>query len=289
MIKNFSIIGGDLRIIELAKMLSSEDNNVFTFGLEQAEKFNNKNIINCKDIDEFINASDIIIGPIPFSKDGIVINTPFSNNKILISDFINKIDSKTFIAGSIKPNVYELAKNKNIVIIDLMERDDLAILNAIATAEGAISEAILNTPKILHKSKVLILGFGRIAKVLAQKLVGLSVDVTCAARKIQDLAWITSYGYNKTNINELGENLRNYDIIINTVPHIILDENRLQYVRKDCLIIDLASSPGGIDKKVAEEKGIKCITALAIPGKIAPITSAKFIKDIIYDILIGGI
>ena len=148
MIKNFSIIGGDLRIIELAKMLSSEDNNVFTFGLEQAEKFNNKNIINCKDIDEFINASDIIIGPIPFSKDGIVINTPFSNNKILISDFINKIDSKTFIAGSIKPNVYELAKNKNIVIIDLMERDDLAILNAIATAEGAISEAILNTPKI---------------------------------------------------------------------------------------------------------------------------------------------
>ena len=289
MIKNFSIIGGDLRIIELAKMLSSEDNNVFTFGLEQAERFNNKNIINCKDIDEFVNAGDIIIGPIPFSKDGIVINTPFSNNKILISDFINKIDSKTFIAGSIKPNVYELAKNKNIVIIDLMERDDLAILNAIATAEGAISEAILNTPKILHKSKVLILGFGRIAKVLAQKLVGLSVDVTCAARKIQDLAWITSYGYNKTNINELGENLRNYDIIINTVPHIILDENRLQYVRKDCLIIDLASSPGGIDKKVAEEKGIKCITALAIPGKIAPITSAKFIKDIIYDILIGGI
>lgn len=289
MIKNFSIIGGDLRIIELAKMLSSDDNNVFTFGLEQAEKFNNKNIINCKDIDEFVNTSDIIIGPIPFSKDGIVINTPFSNNKILISDFINKIDSKTFIAGSIKPNVYELAKNKNIVIIDLMERDDLAILNAIATAEGAISEAILNTPKILHKSKVLILGFGRIAKVLAQKLVGLSVDVTCAARKIQDLAWITSYGYNKTNINELGENLRNYDIIINTVPHIILDENRLQYVRKDCLIIDLASSPGGIDKKVAEEKGIKCITALAIPGKIAPITSAKFIKDIIYDILIGGI
>lgn len=289
MIKNFSIIGGDLRIIELAKMLSSDDNNVFTFGLEQAEKFNNKNIINCKDIDEFVNAGDIIIGPIPFSKDGIVINTPFSNNKILISDFINKIDSKTFIAGSIKPNVYELAKNKNIVIIDLMERDDLAILNAIATAEGAISEAILNTPKILHKSKVLILGFGRIAKVLAQKLVGLSVDVTCAARKIQDLAWITSYGYNKTNINELGENLRNYDIIINTVPHIILDENRLQYVRKDCLIIDLASSPGGIEKKVAEEKGIKCITALAIPGKIAPITSAKFIKDIIYDILIGGI
>lgn len=64
-----------------------------------------------------------------------------------------------------------------------MKREELAVLNTIATAEGAIEIAIANTNKILHGSNVLVLGFGRIGKVLARKLAGLSTKVTCAARK----------------------------------------------------------------------------------------------------------
>ena len=166
-----------------------------------------------------------------------------------------------------------------------MKREELAVLNTISTAEGAIQIAIENTNKILHGSKVLVLGFGRIGKVLARKLAGLSVKVTCAARKDEDLAWIKAYGHMSTNINALGENLSEYDIIINTVPHLILNEERLQYVKQDTLLIDLASNPGGIDKKVAKDKNIKLIWALALPGKVAPVTTAEFIKDTIYNIL----
>ncbi len=283
---NFAIIGGDLRIIKLAKMLAEEGNTIYTYGLEKAEELKNiENVIFCEKLSKAIQDTEIIIGPIPFSSNGKDINTPFSDKNISIRELMHVINAKILIAGTITPEIYELANDEYIEIIDIMKREELAVLNTIATAEGAIEIAISNTNKILHGSNILILGFGRIGKVLARKMAGLSSKVTCAARKDEDLAWIKAYGHNVTNINTLGENLSQYDIIINTVPHLILTPERLQYISNDCLLIDLASNPGGIDKRAAKDKGLKLIWALALPGKVAPVTTAEFIKDTIYNIL----
>lgn len=107
---------------------------------------------------------------------------------------LHYLNAKILIAGSILPDVYTMANDEYIEIIDIMKREELAVLNTISTAEGTIEIAISNTNKILHGSNVLILGFGRIGKVLARKLAGLAVKVTCAARKEADLAWIKAYG-----------------------------------------------------------------------------------------------
>ncbi len=285
--KKFAVIGGDLRIIKLVKMLAEEGNAVYTFGLEKAEELKeNENIIFCEKLSRAIPEDvEVVIGPIPFSSNGVNINAPFSNNEISVRELIHYLNAKILIAGSISPDIYNLANDEYIEIIDIMKREELAVLNTISTAEGAIEIAIANTNKIIHGSNVLILGFGRIGKVLARKMAGLSAKVTCAARKDEDLAWIRAYGHNETNINNLGENLSKYDIIFNTVPHLILTKERLEYVKGDTLLIDLASNPGGIDKKTAKEKNLKLIWALALPGKVAPVTTAEFIKDTIYNIL----
>lgn len=283
---NFTAVGGDLRIIKLAKMLAADGNKVYAYGLEKAEEIKeNSNIILCEKLTDAVRNSEIIIGPIPFSSNGKEINSPFSDKQISIRELMHVINAKTLIAGSIIPEVYELANDEYIEIIDIMRREELAVLNTISTAEGTIEIIIANTNKIIHGSRVLILGFGRIGKVLAKKLAGLSARVTCAARKDEDLAWIKAYGYMETNINAIGENLSEYDIIVNTVPHLILTEERLKYIKKDCLLVDLASNPGGIDKRAAKNKKLKLIWALALPGKVAPVTTAEFIKDTIYNIL----
>ena len=284
---NFAIIGGDLRAVKLASILAEEGNIIYTYGLEKAEELkNNPNIIMCDKLNKAIKDDvEVVIGPIPFSSNGEEINTPFSDNKISIRGLMHSLNAKILIAGSITPNVYDMANDEYIEIIDIMKREELAVLNTISTAEGAIEIAIANTNKILHGSNVLILGFGRIGKVLARKLAGLSAKVTCAARKDEDLAWIKAYGHMATNINSLGENLSEYDIILNTVPHLILTQELLEYVKEDCLLIDLASNPGGIDKRAAKNRRLKLIWALALPGKVAPITTAEFIKDTIYNIL----
>ena len=247
---------------------------------------NEENIIFCEKINKAISEHvEVVIGPIPFSSNGININAPFSYKEISIRELMHVLNAKILIAGSITPDVYDMANDEYIEIIDVMKREELAVLNTISTAEGTIEIAIANTNKIIHGSNVLILGFGRIGKVLARKMTGLSAKVTCAARKDEDLAWIKAYGHMATNINFLGENLSQYDIIINTVPHLILTEERMEYVKKECLLIDLASNPGGIDKKTAKDRNLKLIWALALPGKVAPVTTAEFIKDTIYNIL----
>ena len=284
---SFSIIGGDLRTIKLAKMLANEGNKIYTYGLEKAEELkDNSNIIFTEKISKAIPKDvEVVIGPIPFTSNGININAPFGEKEISIREMIHYLEGKILIAGSISPEIYDMANDEYIEIIDIMKREELAVLNTISTAEGAIEIAISNTNKIIHGSEVLILGFGRIGKVLARKMAGLSAKVTCAARKDEDLAWIRAYGHKETNINALGENLSQYDIILNTVPHLVLSKERLQYVKKDALLIDLASNPGGIDKKEAKELNLKLVWALALPGKVAPVTTAEFIKDTIYNII----
>ena len=268
-------------------MLAEDGNTVYTFGLEEAEELKNKeNIIFCEKLTKAISEDvEVVIGPIPFSSNGNTINAPFSKKEISIRELMHCLNAKILIAGSITPDIYDMADDEYIEIIDIMKREELAVLNTISTAEGAIEIAIANTSKILHGSNVLILGFGRIGKVLARKMSGLSAKVTCAARKDEDLAWIKAYGHRATNINFLGENLSEFDIIINTVPRLILTEERMAFVKADCLLIDLASNPGGIDKKAAKDRKLKLIWALALPGKVAPVTTAEFLKETVYNVL----
>ena len=278
----FAIIGGDLRIIKLAEMLAKDSHEVYTYGLEKAKELKDmQNIIECDTIENAIQEAEIIVGPIPISSNGETVNTPFGEKELTIREMFDHMKTRTNIAGPISPKIQEIAKLDEINIIDIMESEELAILNTIATAEGTIQLAIENTDRILHGSRVLVLGFGRIGKVLARKLIGLSAVVTCAARKDEDFAWIQAYGYKVTNINNIGKDLKQYDIIINTVPHLILTEKRLEYVKDNVLLIDLASNPGGIDRNVVKERKLKFIWALSLPGKVAPTTSAEFIYNMV--------
>ena len=174
---------------------------------------------------------------------------------------------------------------EEIPYIDLLKREEFAVLNAIATAEGTVQIAMEESQRTVHGSKVLIMGFGRIGKILAKMLDGVGAKVFCEARKDEDMAWIKAYGFESVHLNELNENLGKFDIIINTIPFQILNAERLELVKKDVVLIDLASNPGGVDRKVAKEKNLKLIWALSLPGKVAPLTSAEFIKEVLYHVL----
>ena len=174
-------------MIKLTEMVIDEGVEKFTDGLENSEIPNEDK---CKNLDEAISKSDVILGPIPFSSNGKTINTPFSNKKVLVEEFLEIISGKTLLAGQFKQGIYDIAKEKNIKLIDILKREDLSVLNAVSTAEGTIKIAIEETPKNLHGSNILVLGFGRIGKVLSNMLKGLGAKVSCEARKNSDLAWI---------------------------------------------------------------------------------------------------
>ena len=282
---NFTIIGGDLRNVKICEILSKQGNDIFTYALENAEEINEyKDIKVCNTLEETIEKSENIILPIPFSKDGQFVHTLYTNKKLSIDEVLSRIkkEQKVFV-GAIKDNLKE--KYKELQIIDLMKLEEVAVLNTIATAEGAIEIVIRETQKNIQGSKILVLGFGRVAKVVAQKFKALDAKVTCAARKQKDFAWIETLGLEYTNINQINEKIGKYNIIINTVPELILKEEQLKNVQKQTLLIDLASKPGGIDFEVAKKLELKCIWALALPGKVAPISTAEIlVKSILKNI-----
>lgn len=285
MSKKIGIIGGDLRIIRLSEILAEDNYIVYTYGLEKYE-FASDNIIKCNSLKNIVSNCDNIISGTPFSKDGITINAPFGSDELIIKNVLKESKNKVIIAGAIKQEIRDMADKNNIKVIDLMEDEELTILNIIPTVEGAIQVAMENTETTIYNSNCLVLGYGRIGKLLSKNLKDLGANVSCVARKEKDLAWCKVYGYKTIDLKDLDKNLNNCDIIFNTVPSLILDDKKLKLLKgQNTLIIELASSPGGIDFKKAEEYNVKVIKALGLPGKVAPLTAAKYIKNTLEKIL----
>lgn len=282
--RKYTVIGGDLRNVKLAEAISADGSQVNIFGFKNAgfESQLSENM----DLQEAIDDSDIVIGPIPCSNDNETLNTPFHPEKIQMNEVFKSMKkNQLFIAGRISEKISHLAKAYYVYSIDMLEREEMAVLNAIPTAEGAIQIAMEELPITLNGSSALILGYGRIGKVLSKMLVGIGADVYVEARKYSDIAWIKAYGQKPVYINDLKQYTGKMDAIFNTIPSRILDSEALESLKKDCLVIDLASKPGGVDFDRAKALGIKVIWALSLPGKVAPVTAASFIKQTIYNII----
>ena len=165
--KNIGIIGGDLRISKLVMLLVEDNYQVHTYALEEAECVNVKQH---DTIETFVESVDIVISGVPLSRDEKTVFAPLSKKIIAIDELLRKLKNKTFIAGAIKENVYDIAKGNNIEIIDMLEKEELTILNCIPTAEGALQVAMEESEITLHRSNVLVLGYGRIGKILSKML-----------------------------------------------------------------------------------------------------------------------
>jgi len=278
----YTILGGDKRSLELGNLLVKDGNGVCIYGFDKLEQYKNESV----NLNEAIEYADVIVGPLPFSTDNINVNAPFSNEVIQIDKVFNLMSEKQMIiGGKFSKENEENLKNKNLKSADYFKREEMQVLNAIPTAEGAIQIAMEEIPITIHNSNVIVLGYGRIGKILAKMLYGIGANVYVEARNYSDLAWIKNYGYIPIHQRELKTYLPRMNVVFNTIPQMILNKELLKSINSNCIIIDLASKPGGVDLEAAKELEIKAITALGLPGKVAPVTAAMVIKNTIYNII----
>jgi len=280
----FAVVGGDLRQVRLASLLAGDENDVYTFALDRAEL--SDGVYSSGNISNLSKKYDCIILPIPIKSDSKHLNAPLSSYQYSIDELFSQITTgQTVIAGRVDNSLFEKAGRSGIRLYDYLDREDFTVMNSIPTAEGAIQVAMQELDTTLNRKKCLVVGFGHIGKILAYYLRGLGAQVTASARKFGDLAWISAYGYNPVHTSDLKKTLSEFDIIFNTVPSLIFDENLLAAVRPDTFICDLASKPGGIDFNAARQLEIHTVQALSLPGKYSPGTAAKAMRDTIYNIL----
>ena len=281
--RKFAVIGGDMRQVKLADLLALDGHSVSVFASDQVRSVGTSLAPSLRDC---VQGADCIVLPLPLLQGCDQINTPLSDIALTVSEVFSLLVSSQIICGGrIPAETQELASVQGLTLFDYFSREELVVANAAVTAEGAIGAAMEATSTVLLGSSVLILGFGRIGKLLALRLRALGAYVTVAARSFADLAWIAAYGYTGIHMDTLDDNLSAYSILFNTAPHLLLDARRLALLDPATLCIDLASKPGGIDFSAAAALGISTIWALGLPGKVAPESSAAIIRDTIYNIL----
>ena len=281
---DFAIVGGDVRHAQLANFLADDGHRVFVYALKSAEL--SDRVIREDNLASLSKHVDCVILPIPLQNETGHLNTPLSDKKHELPLLFSLLSTgQMVIGGKITNDVFELAAKCGIRLFDCLEREDFTVMNALPTAEGAIGVAMNLEQTTLNRKNVLVLGFGHIGKLLSAKLYGLGAKVTASARKSGDLAWISSYGYDAINTHDVREKLSEFDIIFNTIPSKILDREALLQVKKNSLIIDLASRPGGVDFEAARELDLRVSHALSLPGKVAPVTAAESLRTTVYNIL----
>jgi dipicolinate synthase subunit A len=260
--KKVCIVGGDNRLKTVKHHLENQNFFVNTLGLYPDDKGD-------------ISISDIIILPVPTTRDNKTVFTPLTNRMIALSEVYDKTTDQLILCCN-----YNFEKRR---CIDYNTLDSYALLNAVPTAEGAIKIAIENTNFTIWQSNILVIGYGRVGKILADRLRALGADVTVSARKPRDEAMLNSLGFSYINTERLNRINLDYDIIFNTVDVKVIEDNTIEKLKCD-LMVDL-STLGGFSLEAAKEHGIKAIKAPGLPGIIAPQTAAEILYKTVTHII----
>ena len=226
---------------------------------------------------------EIVVLPLPLCRGEQVLNC--REDPVTTAELFRKLAPwQTVLAGQVPPEQRREAESLGLQVVDYFTREELKVANAAATAEAAIQVAMEQSDQLLLGGKCLVLGFGRIGRLLAFRLRGLGALVTAAARKPEDLAWIRAYGCEALEIGKLDGHLSGFRAVFNTVPSLVLDERLLEQLPENCLCVDLASVQG-IDLAAAERRGMPQVWARSLPGRLVPLAAAEIIRDTVYQIL----
>lgn len=277
---DFAIIGGDLRQVYMASSLTEHGFSVIVYGLNISLSSGDYFIGNS--LKDVMKLSQTLITSIPFSIDNIHVKSQNNPEDLTVENFANNLDvNHKVYGGSFSKDLISYFNKMNIYYLDLMKKEEIIIYNSIATAEGAIAEGIKLSTINLHNSSCVILGFGRCGKTLSIKLSGFSNKISIAVRS--SIAKTEAYvlGFNTIEFNDLESQISKFDFIFNTVPDIVLTPNILDQTKQDVTIIDIASSPGGVDYDYAGEIGRNANLCLGLPGKYAPKSSGQSLIDCI--------
>lgn len=279
----FAVLGGDERSVLLCSLLWRDGHRVHSFALEKAELPSEIPKAGC--LQGCVYGVDCVILPTPAEKAG-QINAPYASEPLGTEDLLSALwPGQLLIGGKLSRELCLGAIGHGLQVSDIMQRRSFTVGNAALTAEGAVEKLMTSSRRSIWGSRVLVTGWGRIAKILALRLYALGAKVTVAARKDGDRAMAQALGLEALDFPALPGALPGFDFIVNTVPAQVLGEEELSLIRQDALLLELASAPGGFDAQQAEALGRKAIAAPGLPGRCAPYTAAELMREAIYAII----
>lgn len=273
---NILIAGGDRREVVLAGALTEKGAQVWLHGFEEYQLPLAEKVRTC-----LPEQADVIIFPLAGCDDGGYIFAPFAAEPCTLDSLQQQLSHAALLICGRLPARYLPEMSKAGVRVFLSGEDnELAILNAVPTAEGALELAMRESSVTIHGSECLVVGFGRCGRTLARILHGLGGKVTVAERSGEARALAWSHGFTAQRMDTLAGLVEKSRFIFNTVPAPVLTAEVLERANRAAVIIDIASRPGGTDFAAARKLGIKNFLALGLPGLAAPETAGEILARV---------
>ncbi len=265
----YALIGGDRRAVCLAAMLLAEGHRLRSFALEKAEL--PEEVPRAKTPQEALYGADAAILPLPVERSGFL-NAPYAGAPCPLGALYEALWPGQTVFGGLFPEEFQRrAAGRYLPLVDWMRRPAFLQGNAALTAEGAVGLLLQESERSLFGSRALVSGYGRIGRLLAQKLAALGASVTVAARRGESRAEAEAFGLEALPFDALHSP---FDFVVNTVPERVLGEGFLCCLPETALLLELASAPGGYDRNLAENIGLRCLAAPGLPGRSAPRSAA---------------
>lgn len=223
-----------------------------------------------------------IVGPVPFARNGNV-TLPPTASPLSLKLLVQILQPGQIIAGGNLPAaLVEQCNRRQIATYDFMQSPTLALANAEITAEGMLAILLQQTPYILQNTPLLLLGYGRCGMMLAQKLTALGCQVNICEADPVKRGLACALGFSVLTPEALPAILSNCELLVNTVPALILTYDLLQLLPKNAMLFELASAPGGIDQEAAKQLELYYQNCPGLPGHTAPQTAGELLaKDLL--------
>lgn len=276
-----AVLGGDAREVVLVSTLSRLGAHVQVVGLPIINEPPHIRVF--EDLEQALEGAQVVILPVPGMLEDGKLYSVYSEKPLLLTEaHLVKLPPNTPIfAGFSRPKLKDITQRSNVRLITILDLDEVAILNSIPSAEGAVQMAMENTDITIHNSQSFVLGFGRTGASIARLLHGMGARVTVVTRDASHRARAYDMGMETVPFEELGEAISRAEIIFNTVPAMVLTNCILNKARESAVIIDVASPPGGTDFESAAHLGIKALLAPGLPGKVAPKTAGQILSRVL--------
>lgn len=279
----FAVVGGDRRSALLAGLLLRDGHRVHSYALEKGELPAEIPRDSC--LQACVYGADCVVLPVP-AEQGPLLNTPLSDLPLPLAELWAALwPGQLAVGGKFSEESAAQALRGKLALADLMRRPGFVTGNAALTAEAAVGLLLRESPRALQGSRCLILGFGRIGKLLAQKLAAFGAQVSVAARRETDRALAEALGYGSLSFEKPEGVIGDFEYLINTVPARVLSDAALCCVSPEALLLELASAPGGFDPTLARNIGLNLVTAPGLPGRCAPLAAAELLRRELYAVL----
>jgi dipicolinate synthase subunit A len=293
---SIAVLGGDAREVIMADLLCRDGFDVTTYGLGPAA---------CQSLGpddglagvaklEASSALEAVAGrrwllcPAPGLGEGDVVYAPYARGPISLNESVLRASDVTkggIVLGRASSSLLALADTVPTTVYQTKDDEALRVRVATSAAEGLLALLVGRTDQVLRDQRVLVLGYGATGSALADRLVLLGARVTVAARREESLARAEQRGARTVAFDDRAAAMADATVIVNTVPYTSSMPLAVLKELDGCLVIDIASPPGGTDHAVAQAAGCPVTWIRGVAGERAPRTAGelqyRFVRRVI--------